>query len=663
MSTRGYLVVTSEEGLEKNSAARAYAQSFNATFNSQDLNQATQILTIADKLKQKLKHTIICQQKIYDAIGGLDTISQLAKMQNATEDSYQLVSREARNISKKFFVKKKQFADKLNATLEEEKKFQDLLFVIMNRLEEIQGQPIEVNTFKSIIIQVKQKWAQGQKSWEKIEDSVIQEIALQAKQQREIGTNLEKKYQSLRTILQKMKTNQMRQLIKDSDGRVRVVIKGKKIQKLENPINDLINELQTYFQVTEKSLNSLMHWTSSTKGGLAKSFTNLIKQLQEASSKAGDPRSRQDIINNLIQVIQENPNQNSGIYNTTLDGTGSNYTGVSASLRGNAAEIIRSAQVDFGGSIINFPTSQKKIQDLAFYHLGNLSNRTITKMVRTKVEGKVREKTQILYRGFDTSVNDFINIKPDQILTETQMLIKTAQQQETDDKVDRLVGFKYPDAQGNETQYYIAFSDKFKEYNSLIDLAVVGSEGSKKEGQKLSGLAPLNSNKDIFQNGDRGSHELLFSILNESTASYLRKGITEELEKMISLDFFNLAFNPNNFEKINSKLYEGLDSEHILYVHALGGNLYVPVFQTLEAMYSNMLKAEDAYGLIQKVVTTALEYGSIPSGETLVNLAYAETSNNSAAWTWVANHVASSIKIKTQMHIEQLLKLFGIVPM
>lgn len=636
------VVILTQQGLQQNNASLNYMSTFS---NSNSLeNKIQYIAQLAQQLQARNETFITNQRQIYNALGGQKGLVQLRESQNVSGTT---MLQDLLNFSEGYGSLQKtqqKVSSALNTQLTEEKAFQDYLLEALSQIETLSGKQIPVEKLRGLIMLLKQNW----KSLNTNNDL----LQLLAEAQVEYGQNaalLEKKYQYLRNILNNMRKNTL-QIVQTANGfEVQGVRNPEQLTIIKQIIPYMEELIQHFKDISHDKtaiIKKLNRWNKTTKGELMQKYVEIIRQIEALPDIKEQDKKRlhNDLTDAIATLISQDP-------------TRKDYK-VSASLRGNLAEITRAATFTLPEPIeVQVGKQKRVIQQLFAENIGHSNSRPI----KTMVPITVREDNTTYYYKINPT-GDLIKTT-EKKLSEGELLLTEISKQFTqaDGKVDRLYGYTVRLESGKETKYYIAYSDKFKEYNSLANLPVIGNTNKI---TKLADPQPLNSNMGLFS-ADTSTQGLLFAILNKSQSSYLAGSMpsVDELEKFIAQTFLDMSFDPKGLENsFKNQLSENeLNSANTLYVHEMGGGFILPVFQVLEAIQVQVKNINNYGRIIDDVVTSSLYYGYSPSSNIIMKML--QKAQPSDRWEWVASYVASTIKIAVELHLEQLFQLFGIFPM
>lgn len=633
-------VILTKQGLEQRSASIAYMNTFSESHNSPDL--ILHFARLASKIDQRNIQIISEQRKIFNALGGesgfqkiIDAqhsgdvlqLSQLNKIVNVKQTSFEETNKKIQNI--------------LDTELQKEKKFQDYMLQSILRIEKISGKNIPEEKIRDLINILRQS---SEEMTTIPSDDQLKEFLERAREESgKTKEDLQKKYQYLYTILGKQRDPFE---IKQTANGYEIVKLDEKfyptISKILPLMDDLIKHFKSSANDRTNILNKLRRWRTTSRSSLSKSYANIIKEIQSIEDISTQEKKKlQDSLHNAVAALIVT-DQRKNTYN------------VSASLRGNLWEVTSAATYSLTKPIANQISENHEVRQFLSENIGHINQRKANIMMPLSI---TENKKKYFYKI--DNIGKLIKTDKKE-LEEGEFLIKEISNslKTVDGKIDRLEGYDVK-INGETKRYYIAYSDKFKKYTSLSNLAVVGGTDP---ATHLNTPQPLNSNMGLFSENSL-SEEVLFAILNKSTSSYIRDSMpgVKELENYVAQLFLDMAFDPKELEMIAQELsLEDLNSQNTLYVHSLGGGLMIPVFQTLEGMRIQTITTLKNHDLIGKIVSSSLTYGSSPDAKALMKML--GQTQPSDRWEWVASYVANSIQIQVELHLEQLFQIFGILP-
>lgn len=231
--------------------------------------------------------------------------------------------------------------------------------------------------------------------------------------------------------------------------------------------------------------------------------------------------------------------------------------------------------------------------------------------------------------------------------------LSTVSDSKGNDKIDsffQVLDKAHVDAKGND--YYIAISNKRRNSMGLSSIDIV-------------------SNSDLFhsldlltQNGTEDMGDLLFIMLNQSTASIYRdeseqEAIKKYVEDMTLTKFLNLSFNPGNFihNAISQDVVEK-NNNKVLYVMQTN-QTYIPAYTIMTGLIKQFSNNKT---IIDDIVTAQIQFDNAHSGVQLwlASFALVGSREQSERWSWVANQVAANTKINVELNTEALLQFFSL---
>lgn len=251
-----------------------------------------------------------------------------------------------------------------------------------------------------------------------------------------------------------------------------------------------------------------------------------------------------------------------------------------------------------------------------------------------------------------------------QALKEEQKLYRDLQPTEEQDKIDQF--FQVLDASQNPDRrnYYIAISNKRRNGANLSSIGLAGSDvfgDLDKFDIDKNGTDLFHSLDLLTQNGTENSGDLLFAMLNQSTASiYHDKSEQEEIKKyvenLIMTKFFELSFNPENF--VNNLISNGTNYSHgdkVLYVLQVN-QTYIPSYVVMDAIEKKFFSSKS---ILEDVVRAQIQFDTVHRAMPLWYASFARAGiQQGDRWAWVANQVAANTSMNVDINIENLFQFF-----
>lgn len=361
----------------------------------------------------------------------------------------------------------------------------------------------------------------------------------------------------------------------------------------------------------------------------------------KATSRSLGRKTMVDIINKLTPVLE------AAIQNDQTD-----EIVVTAALGGDDSSAI--------GSLVETIHSIKKIpsKEEIFEQVLNADDGAIIELIHT---GKLKRQVQV-----PIQLNEEILIKEGKIKTsqwhlETdefgEELYKDYKMMPEDDKIDNLIKIRT-----KEQNYYIAFSDKFKNARQLSAIGLIGSAHLDSK-QKLN-INPSNLASSIDLLGsinDNLVEALVFTMLNMSSASILSNGENsanlENTIKAMALSFFqDFAFNLNNFiVNMANSIASDITENNTLLAFNLSDGLFVKSSEVLIGLKKQL----ESLSLIEDIVTVQAKYDTAHQAYPLWDASlHRHPYDRDARWNWVANQVANNTSLAIVMNTQALMQIF-----
>lgn len=358
-----------------------------------------------------------------------------------------------------------------------------------------------------------------------------------------------------------------------------------------------------------------------------------------AASRSLGRKTMVDIINKLTPIIQ-----------TAIEEEKTGEVIVTAALGGNDSSAIGTF-VETMHTVKKVPTKKEILEQtldqeamIELMHVGKLKRQVL-------VSVELDEETLIKEGKIKTSQ---WHLETDEFGEE---LYKDYKLISEDDKIDNLVKI-----QTKEQNYYIAFSDKFKNARQLSAIGIVGSAHLDSK-QKLN-INPTNLASSIDLLGsinDNLVEALVFTMLNMSSASILSNGENsanlESTIKAMALSFFQeFAFNLNNFIKnVADSIAPDISENNTLLAFNLSDGLFVKSSEVLIGLKKQL----ESLSLIEDIVTVQAKYDTTHQAYPLWDASlHRHPHDRDARWNWVANQVANNTSLAIVMNTQALMQIF-----
>ena len=358
-----------------------------------------------------------------------------------------------------------------------------------------------------------------------------------------------------------------------------------------------------------------------------------------AASRSLGRKTMVDIINKLTPIIQ-----------TAIEEEKIGEVIVTAALGGNDSSAIGTF-VETMHTVKKVPTKKEILEQtldqeamIELMHVGKLKRQVL-------VSVELDEETLIKEGKIKTSQ---WHLETDEFGEE---LYKDYKLISEDDKIDNLVKI-----QTKEQNYYIAFSDKFKNARQLSAIGIVGSAHLDSK-QKLN-INPTNLASSIDLLGsinDNLVEALVFTMLNMSSASILSNGENsanlESTIKAMALSFFQeFAFNLNNFIKnVADSIAPDISENNTLLAFNLSDGLFVKSSEVLIGLKKQL----ESLSLIEDIVTVQAKYDTTHQAYPLWDASlHRHPHDRDARWNWVANQVANNTSLAIVMNTQALMQIF-----
>ena len=361
----------------------------------------------------------------------------------------------------------------------------------------------------------------------------------------------------------------------------------------------------------------------------------------KATSRSLGRKTMVDIINKLTPVLE-----------TAIQNNQTGEVTIAAALGGDDSSAIGSL-VETTHSVKKIPSKEEIIEQTL-----DTDSEAIIELMHT---GKLKRQVQVSVQLDEEILIKEGKIKTSQWHLETdefgKELYKDYQLMPEDDKIDNLIkiGTK-------EQNYYIAFSDKFKNARQLSAIGLVGSAHLDSK-QKIN-IDPSNLASSIDLLGsvnDNLVEALIFTILNMSSASILSNGENsanlENTIKAMALSFFQeFAFNLNNFIiNMANSIAPDISKNNTLLAFNLSDGLFVKSSEVLIGLKKQL----ESLSLIEDIVTVQIKYDTIHRAYPLWDASlHRHPHNRDARWNWVANQVANNTSLAIVMNTQALMQIF-----
>lgn len=389
---------------------------------------------------------------------------------------------------------------------------------------------------------------------------------------------------------------------------------------------------------------------TSAKGGInstSRALQDAIDSINNDLNKIGlngsarslGRKTMTEIINKLTPLVEE-----------AIDNGKTDSVTVTAALGGSDSAAIGTF-VETMHTVKGIPTKEELIENnltdddyIELFHTGKLKRKVLVSM-------KLDEE-QLIKEG---------KIKTSQWHLETaptgELLYKDYQLNLEDDKIDNLAKIKTD--KGN---YYIAFSDKFKNSRQLSAIGLVGS--AHLNGKQEISIDPTNlaSSLDLLGSvNDNLAEALIFTMLNMSSASILSNGENaahlESTIKAMALSYFQeFAFNLNNFiANVAESIAPDISENNTLLAFNLSDGLFVKSSEVLIGLKKQL----ESLSLIEDIVTVQIKYDTVHRAYPLWDASlHRHPHDRDARWNWVANQVANNTSLAIVMNTQALMQIF-----
>lgn len=311
-----------------------------------------------------------------------------------------------------------------------------------------------------------------------------------------------------------------------------------------------------------------------------------------------------------------------------------------ASKMGDLMEIIHTFTMPTDGEMVK--TGQSSI---TFTNTGEMMSRTVPVQVE-----------------HDTIVKYHKNEKWDFDKDEVRMSVKNYQNEDGTynlgkraGKTDNVAAILRDDGQ----QYYVAFNDKFYSAYNLQNIGLIGSTFVKDGEMDESTLL---RNMDLFTTNDALSEQLIFALLNLSSASYLSTAGEDDFDivknivkKMVSAYIMEIAWDVKAFVQ-SMETISGMNESNTLCVFNFSDALFVKASEVLRGIQKQLSDSS----LIKEMVSVQVAADTIHQAMPLWRASLdAEPDDQKARWNWVATQVAANTKLSVKLNVQALLQIFA----
>lgn len=407
----------------------------------------------------------------------------------------------------------------------------------------------------------------------------------------------------------------------------------------------------------EKNLERLRHKKYTTYGS---------KDSSNKSSKQGAVRSKlvalRDALQAGITTVEKNKNaaleiaQNSipGLIDSFIKMLETGQPQTTSVKMGNAAAGIRGGGVE-GAHVEISAAELKKLQDEAMssgWRSIQYNNTGTSRTREVYTTANVTVKYDITPFSHDKATKEYLDLNNGEFPEQLEVP-KVATLYEPN-KIDNL--FSLTSDSGDVI--HIAFSDKFYKARNLQNIALIGDANYTNKEMETAPVSLLN-NIDLFAAAnDDLVEQLVFALLNMSSASYLHdqynsiENIQKIVEQMVSTYILEIAFNVQDFV---AGLENQVTKKNTLCVFNFSDALFVKMSEVLEGVLKQLQNAESVREIVSVQVQADTTHQSIPLWMASLKQ---EPDNQKARWTWVAHQVAENTKIGVRLNVQNLFQLF-----
>lgn len=654
MSSKGYAVILSQEGLKKHKGAQTYADKWGVNqFN--DTKRTVE--TFINELKLELVHIINTQKQLYQQI----TPERFRKICDAQSFGQNVVTlediyKEIEELSQYETIRQKNSDTKknqrdFNKKLEEARKQE--LAAQKGIAEALAHGKMGINedNLPELIVKLRQLSKKLTLS-----EANINQIITDTLDNLDVEVSAPH-YEKLKQLVD---TYRKTPAFKITNGKIQMTgMEDEKIGRdLSNELEEIIKKIRKQEKITTSStkkakkdaIKKIRQYytrhkqgekTDNTKRNKANDdLQELIEKLTDIVETRFSSKKREEVRSivrtKIVSLLEGN------ILADKIKDFQGNYTfdiGENIGIYGSVSEELQAT------AELQIPGLRGEIIKIVPKVLGDLDSRKIH-----KVKGIVTANYQTSYMlptyNADTNLADAFEYKD----------VMSQDVQDKGDVVYQLKNLFKKQPNSNNNNVYIAFSDKFRNAFSLYNQAIIGND---------EGMSSLLNSYDLFQNTKSG-HAILFALLNWHSVSYLSdnyKSMETDIIKAINMQILDFALNRKNLLKnIASEYNEDLKTisdTNTFYVFRIGANGFIPIYQILEGILIQMQN----FNNIEEIVTTTLTQSNLGTSLDLYNQALSLYNNNTrgenaARWKYVADQVSSSIQLRTAMHFQQLLQIF-----
>lgn len=294
------------------------------------------------------------------------------------------------------------------------------------------------------------------------------------------------------------------------------------------------------------------------------------------------------------------------------------------------------------------------------------SDEDLIKTVQSSISftntGKIESRTIPVQVGYDTIVKYKKNEKWDFDEDEVDVLVKKYQEKDGTYNFKRKAGKTDNVAtilKDNGQQYYVAFNDKFYSAYNLQNIGLIGSTFTKNG--EIDEKTLLH-NMDLFTTNEALSEQLIFALLNMSSASYLSTAgednfdiVKNIVKKMVSAYIMEIAWDVKAFVE-DMETIPGMNESNTLCVFNFSDALFVKASEVLRGIQKQLSDSN----LIKEIVSVQVAADTIHQAMPLWRASLsAEPKDQKARWNWVATQVAANTKLSVKLNVQALLQIFA----
>lgn len=220
-------------------------------------------------------------------------------------------------------------------------------------------------------------------------------------------------------------------------------------------------------------------------------------------------------------------------------------------------------------------------------------------------------------------------------------------------KTDNLAKIRKDDGR----QYYVAFNDKFYSAYNLRNIGLIG-DTFEKNGEDTGSLL---HNMDLFATNEALSEQLIFTLLNMSSASILAPSETDkkEVEKivrqMVSAYITEIAWDVKALIQ-QMKDAPGMNESNTLCVFNFSDALFVKSSEILRGIQQQLSNKKLIEDIVAVKVAADTMHQSLPLWRASLS---AEPYDQKARWNWVATQIAANTQLSVKLNVQGLLQLFA----